>query len=142
MKRSASIMLSAILVFTGCALQWVRAEPPLATGPVYDFDWRLSGSAEVRPYQVFDDGQKLYLQFDDPKRVPAILADTPAGLVLLHWHPDPPYVIVDQMETALVFRAGSSEARAIRDSPREPPRSAHFGVAAPTAIPRIHAAAP
>jgi len=131
MKRSASILLSATLVFTGCVLQSACAEPPLATGPVYDFDWRLSGAAEVRPYQVFDDGQKLYLQFDDPKRVPAILADTPGGLVLLRWHPDPPYVVVDRMDLALVFRAAGWEARAVRSAPDGPPRVAHFGAAQP-----------
>ncbi|WP_157130358.1 TrbG/VirB9 family P-type conjugative transfer protein [Burkholderia pseudomallei] len=121
MKHSASTVLSASLLVAGCMLESACAEPPAATVPVYDFDWRLDGAADVRPYQVFDDGQKIYLQFADPKRVPAIFADTPGGLVLLRWRPDPPYVIVDQMERALVFRAGASKARAVRESPGEPP---------------------
>ncbi|WP_126227739.1 TrbG/VirB9 family P-type conjugative transfer protein [Burkholderia ambifaria] len=124
--------LSATVLVAGCLLQSACAEPPPVTGPVYDFDWRISGAAEVRPYQVFDDGQKIYLQFDDPKRVPAILADTPGRQVLLRWHPDPPYVVVDQTETALVFRAGNREARAVRATLNGPPASTHFGTAAPS----------
>ncbi|SFT83988.1 TrbG/VirB9 family P-type conjugative transfer protein [Paraburkholderia aspalathi] len=140
--KQATTLLSATVLVAGCLLQSARAEPPPMTGPVYDFDWHLSGDAEARPYQVFDDGRKIYLQFADPKRVPAVFADTPAGLLLLRWHSDPPYVVVDRMEPALVFRAGSSEARAVRASPGEPPRSAHFGTAAPTRMTRTGEPAP
>lgn len=139
MKNFATL-LSVTVLLAGCLLQSVCAEPPAATGPAYDFDWSITGAAEIRPYQVFDDGQKIYLQFADPKQVPAILADTPGGLVLLHWRPDPPYIIVDQMERALVFRAGAGEARATRDSPGEPPRSAHFGAAVPRSTTQTGAA--
>lgn len=132
MKHSASAVLSVSLLVAGCMLQSACAEPPVAATPLYDFDWHLDGAADVRPYQVFDDGQKIYLQFADPKRVPAIFADTPGGLVLLHWRPDPPYVIVDQMERALVFRVPDREARAIRTAPAEIPRIARFGMAQPT----------
>ena len=131
MKHSASAVRSASLLVAGCMLQSACAEPPAATSPVYDFDWRLDGAADVRPYQVFDDGEKIYLQFADPKRVPAVFADTPGGLVLLRWRPDPPYVVVDQMEPALKFRTSASEARAVRTTPDEPPRVAHFGAARP-----------
>lgn len=133
MKRLTS-SLSATVLVTGCLLQSACAEPPPASGPVYYFDWRISGAADVRPYQVFDDGQRIYLQFDDPKRVPAILADTPVGQVLMRWRPDPPYVVIDQPETALVFQAGNRVARAVRATLNGPPASAHFGAAAPSRI--------
>ncbi|MBB5510037.1 TrbG/VirB9 family P-type conjugative transfer protein [Paraburkholderia atlantica] len=81
---------------------------------------------------MFDDGQKIYLQFADPKHVPAVFADTPGGLVLLHWDPDPPYIVVNRMENALVFRAAGGEARAVRAEPGRPPRMAHFGPARPS----------
>ncbi|WP_408459707.1 TrbG/VirB9 family P-type conjugative transfer protein [Paraburkholderia sediminicola] len=123
--------LCAALMVAGCLLQSACAEPSPVTGPVYDFDWRISGAAEVRPYQVFDDGQRIYLQFDDPKHVPAILADTPGGQVLLRWRPDPPYVVIDQTESALLFREGNRVARAVRATLNGPPVSAHFGDAAP-----------
>ncbi|PQV44109.1 TrbG/VirB9 family P-type conjugative transfer protein [Paraburkholderia sp. BL21I4N1] len=142
MKHFTSTLLSALLLVAGCMLQSACAEPPATTGPVYDFDWHLGGAADVQPYQVFDDGQKLYLQFDDPKHVPVIFADTAGGLVLLRWRPDPPYIVVDRMEPALVFRTGSSEARAVRASPGEPPRSAHFGIAAPARTTRTGTPAP
>ncbi|MFT4066699.1 TrbG/VirB9 family P-type conjugative transfer protein [Paraburkholderia sp.] len=120
-------LLSPTVLLTACLLQSACAEPPTAIAPVYDFDWDLGGDAAVRPYQVFDDGQRIYLQFDDPKRVPAIFADTPGGLVLLRWRPDPPYVVVDRLDPALVFRAAGLEARAVRTTPGGPPRMARFG---------------
>ncbi|WP_395065467.1 TrbG/VirB9 family P-type conjugative transfer protein [Paraburkholderia silvatlantica] len=129
MKTFTALRPVAALL-AGCLLQSACAEQP-PTGPVYDFDWRINGAAEVRPYQVFDDGRRIYLQFDDPKQVPAILADIPGGPVLLRWRPEPPYVVVDQMETALVFRAGNRAARAVRATSYGPPASARFGTAAP-----------
>ncbi|HDR9188824.1 TPA: TrbG/VirB9 family P-type conjugative transfer protein [Burkholderia vietnamiensis] len=129
--KTFTALLSAAVLLTACLLQSACAEPPPETGPVYDFDWHLGGDTAVRPYQVFDDGQRIYLQFDDPKRVPAILADTPGGPLLLSWRPDPPYVVVDQMEMALVFREGNRVARAERASRNGPPASAHFGSAGP-----------
>lgn len=131
MKR-ATTLLSVPVLFASCLLQLACAEPPVVTGPAYNFDWRLTGATEIEPYQVFDDGQKIYLQFADPKRVPAVFADTPGGLVLLHWHPDPPYIVVNQMENALVFRAAGWQARAVRAGPGGPPRMAHFGAARPS----------
>ncbi|MDR5646441.1 TrbG/VirB9 family P-type conjugative transfer protein [Burkholderia cenocepacia] len=125
-------LLSATVLLAGCLLQSACAEPRPVTGPVYDFDWRMSGAAEVRPYQVFDDGQRIYLQFDDPKHVPAIFADTPGGLVLLRWRPDPPYIVVDRVDSALVFRGAGSQARAVRTTRDSPPRMAHFGAARPS----------
>lgn len=134
MKHSTSATLYAAVLLTGCVLQSACAQSSPTTGPAYDFDWHLSGAAEVRPYQVFDDGQKLYLQFDDLKRVPAIFADTAGGRILLRWRPDPPYIIVDQMERALVFRAGSREALAVRAVPDGPPDAAHFGAVPPEKV--------
>ncbi|REG58564.1 conjugative transfer protein CagX [Paraburkholderia sp. BL6669N2] len=131
MKHSTTALSAALLIF-GCVLHTACAESPPTTGPVYDFDWRLSGASEVRPYQVFDDGQKIYLQFDGPEHVPAIFADMPDGLVLVRWRPDPPYVVVDRMDTALVFRSAGGEARAVRTAPVGPPRMAHFGLARPS----------
>jgi hypothetical protein len=132
MRPSVAAVLACTVLQSACAA------PPATDSTIYDFDWRISGAAEVRPYQVFDDGHKLYLQFDDPKHVPAILADTPSGQVLLDWRPQPPYIIVDRMELALVFRAGPWEARATRATADGPPRSAHFGEAGPAVI--THAA--
>jgi hypothetical protein len=133
MKHFTSSLCATVLV-AGCLLQSACAEQPPVSGPVYDFDWRITGSPEVQPYQVFDDGQRIYLQFDDPKRVPAIFADAPGGPVLLRWRPDPPYVVVEQMEVALEFRAGSEAARAVRSHRYEPPASTHWGSAAPGRI--------
>ncbi|CAN7630112.1 TrbG/VirB9 family P-type conjugative transfer protein [Paraburkholderia sp. DD10] len=130
--KHATTLLSVPVLFASCLLQSACAEPPVVTGPVYNFDWRLTGAAEIEPYQVFDDGQKIYLQFADPKHVPAVFADTPGGLVLLHWRPDPPYIVVNQMENALVFRAAGGEARAVRAEPGGPPRMARFGAARPS----------
>ena len=60
--------------------------------------------------QVFDDGAKIYVQFGDLKRVPAIFADTPRGRVVLRWEAQPPYAIVSSPERRLIFQIGSAEA--------------------------------
>ncbi|TCG08602.1 conjugal transfer protein TrbG [Paraburkholderia steynii] len=139
--KNLTTLLSVTVLLVGCLIQLACAEPPVVTGPVYNFDWRVTGAAEIRPYQVFDDGQKIYLQFADSKHVPAVFADTPGGPMLLRWHPDPPYTVIDHMENALVFRAADWEARAVRIVPDGPPRAAQFGLASPaetatTGLPR------
>ncbi|MEC5406588.1 TrbG/VirB9 family P-type conjugative transfer protein [Paraburkholderia sp. MPAMCS5] len=131
MKHTTTLLFVPVL-FASCLLQSACAEPPVLTGAVYDFDWRMTGSAEVEPYQMFDDGQNIYLQFADLKHVPAVFADTPGGLMLLRWHPDPPYIVVNQIESALVFRSAAGQARAVRVERGGPPRMARFGAASPS----------
>nr|WP_322050017.1 transglycosylase SLT domain-containing protein [Paraburkholderia bannensis] len=78
----------------------------------YSFGWTVSGADDVKPVQVFDDGAKVYVQFSDMKRPPAIFADTPRGRVLLRWEAQPPYAVISSLERTLIFQIGTTEARA------------------------------
>lgn len=81
-----------------------------ATPGTYNFGWTITGADAAKPVQVFDDGVKIYVQFGDLKRVPAIFADTPRGRVVLRWEAQPPYAIVSSPERRLIFQIGSAEA--------------------------------
>ncbi|WP_323120715.1 lytic transglycosylase domain-containing protein [Burkholderia alba] len=113
------------------------AATPAAPGS-YNFGWTVSGADQAKPFQVFDDGAKVYLQFEDMKKVPAIFAETPAGRVLLYAAPQFPYLVIDRPERALIFQLGAYEARAVRgavtmSAPANPPAgTARAGAAAVT----------
>nr|WP_233833239.1 transglycosylase SLT domain-containing protein [Paraburkholderia sp. ZP32-5] len=81
-----------------------------ATPGAYNFGWTIAGADAAKPVQVFDDGTKVYVQFGDLKRVPAIFADTPHGRVVLRWEAQPPYAIISSPERKLIFQIGSAEA--------------------------------
>ena len=38
----------------------------------FSFDYQMTGDRSITPYQVFDDGVAMYLQFKDPAKVPSI----------------------------------------------------------------------
>ncbi|KVP99582.1 lytic transglycosylase [Burkholderia ubonensis] len=98
-----------------------RAAAPAAapSGPAgaYNFGWTVTGAEQAKPIQVFDDGAKVYVQFSDMKRVPAIFADTPGGRVLVPWEPQFPYAVLARPAQALIFQLGAYEARAQRGTP-------------------------
>ncbi|MEX3846293.1 transglycosylase SLT domain-containing protein [Paraburkholderia sp. BR10882] len=83
-----------------------------ATAGSYNFSWAITGADAAKPVQVFDDGAKVYVQFGDLKRVPAIFADTPRGRVVLRWEAQPPYAVISSPERRLIFQIGSAEAMA------------------------------
>ncbi|KVN29158.1 lytic transglycosylase [Burkholderia pyrrocinia] len=95
---------------------------PAPAGPAgaYNFGWTVSGADAAKPIQVFDDGAKVYVQFSDMKRVPAIFADTPGGRVLVPWEPQFPYAVIARPAQALIFQLGAYEARAQRGAAGSP----------------------
>ncbi|WP_414450197.1 transglycosylase SLT domain-containing protein [Burkholderia sp. 22PA0099] len=82
----------------------------------YNFGWAVTGADDAKPVQVFDDGAKIYVQFADMKRIPAIFADTPRGRVVLRWEAQPPYAVIASLESKLVFQIGPAEAIAQRSA--------------------------
>ncbi|KVO25779.1 transglycosylase SLT domain-containing protein [Burkholderia ubonensis] len=95
----------------------VPAAAPSGPAGAYNFGWTVTGAEQAKPIQVFDDGAKVYVQFSDMKRVPAIFADTPGGRVLVPWEPQFPYAVLARPAQALVFQLGAYEARAQRGTP-------------------------
>lgn len=83
----------------------------------YNFNWNLAGDDGISPLQVFDDGQRVYLQFPQGANAPAVFAETPAGPILLTPDTQPPYTVVNGLETKLSFRLQNRTARAWRAAP-------------------------
>lgn len=105
-----------------------------ATPGTFNFDWAIDGAAAVRPVQVFDDGSKIYVQFGDLKKVPAIFSETPRGRVILQWEAQPPYAVISAPADTLVFQLGDAEAKA-RRSAHEAPLPAGGVTAAAATVP-------
>ncbi|WP_322069820.1 lytic transglycosylase domain-containing protein [Paraburkholderia bannensis] len=108
----------------------------------YSFGWTVSGADDVKPVQVFDDGAKVYVQFSDMKRPPAIFADTPRGRVLLRWEAQPPYAVISSLERTLIFQIGTVEARAQKTANGDAGRPAAAGAQAAVLPPANAATAP
>lgn len=100
----------------------------------YNFAWKISGAAAAAPIQVFDSGSRVLLQFKDLTHVPAILADVPGGQILLEWHSELPYVVINHMESHLVFHLGGAVAYATRKDSNDVPQGVVTGAAVPVTI--------
>ena len=109
---------------------------PAPSGPL-DFGWRLSGDRELAPLQVFSDARQTWLQWTPGQSLPAILASGSDGEMVLAYSRQEPYTVIDGHWPALVFRAGSRQAKARRRGgvvPRDV-ASAEPGRLVPDAIP-------
>lgn len=108
----ATLQVNQVKMNASRGAQSTPAAPPpaIASGGAYNFGWNVSGADAAKPVQVFDDGTKVYVQFSDMKRVPAIFADTPRGRVVLRWEAQPPYAVIASPERKLIFQIGSAEA--------------------------------
>src|SRR5699024_9956627 len=76
----------------------------------------LSGDPAAAPVQVFDDGQKTWLQFLPGQVPPAVFEHTQAGDRLLDYTRQGDYLILDGVWPTLRFRGGHLQAQA-RKSP-------------------------
>lgn len=86
----------------------------------YNFDWQLSGERSIAPMQVFDNGNKTWLQFLPGQNAPAIFGvsiktgdsfnsdiESP-----IYFTRSSDYIILDGVWDKLVFRGGSLKAQA------------------------------
>ena len=84
----------------------------------YSFDWQLSGERQLAPLQVFDNGNKTWLQFMPGQIVPAIFRRTQSGEQPLSYTRRGDYLVTDGVWPELSFRGGS--ARAVARKKAEP----------------------
>ncbi|MFC3339304.1 TcpQ domain-containing protein [Paracandidimonas soli] len=83
----------------------------------YHFEWQLSGHRAVAPLQVFDDGNKTWLQFPPGQPVPAIFAIAPEGDRLLRPRLQGDYQVLDGVWPRLRVRGGRQQSLLIRLDP-------------------------
>lgn len=74
-----------------------------------NFNYRVSGSDEIKPLKVFDDGEFTYLQFRDINaELPAIfLVDSEGYEALVNYHMKGPYVVIERVAARFTLRHGS-----------------------------------
>ena len=98
----------------------------------YNFEWRLSGDRAVAPIQVFDNGQKTWLQFQPQQPLPAVFEHTATGDRPLNYTREGPYMVLNGVWPRLTLRGGRLQSRAERlheaateplagDVPADPP---------------------
>ena len=138
MKRLSHHFLTAgfaLAILTFYSNVWADDTAVAGLQPApYNFAWKVSGAAAAAPIQVFDSGSRILLQFPDPSRIPVILADAPGGQILLEWHQEMPYVVINHLETRLVFHRGTAVAYAQRIDSSGAPQGVETGSVAPVVV--------
>lgn len=105
LKPTIPVFLGAVLSLTA-----VQGSSPDRVGS-YDFSYQTTGDQRVRPAQVFDDGKSTYFQFRSGEPVPAILAESPSGPILMVPELEGPYVRVTSVSGAFILRLGYGVGR-------------------------------
>jgi type IV secretion system protein VirB9 len=109
----AILLLGAVLVGEGSAQQ------PQETAGQASGSYKVSGSADIRPSLIWDDGQKTFLDWPENIEAPAIFAIDGAGNESLvnSYYRDGRFVI-DAVYSRLLFRLDRLTARAERKAVR------------------------
>jgi type IV secretion system protein VirB9 len=85
--------------------------PPAAAR--LNFDWKVKGSDRLRPARIFDDGESLFLAWNNKTPLPAILTmneDKKEGP--LHYRVDGEYIVLTPVPHNIVLRYGKKAATA------------------------------
>lgn len=119
----AKLLLSILLVFglSGCASQlnndWLHGLINNDAKPAkFNFDWQLTGDADLLPLQVFDNGNKLWLQYPEDTISPAFFARSKAGDILLKPKRDGQFLVLDSIPNEIVIQGGLQKAQIIKSS--------------------------
>lgn len=91
-----------------------KSKQGIAAVSHYSFAWRLSGDRAVAPIQVFDNGNKTWLQFPPQRPLPAVFEHTAAGDRPLKYTQEGPYMVLDGVWPQLVLRGGRLQSRVER----------------------------
>lgn len=84
----------------------------------FSFDWNLQGDAEIMPVQVFDDGERMWLQFPPGGVWPAVFEAGAGGWRPLSYRSEGPYMVLDRVYKELALRGGHLKGSVTR--PRGP----------------------
>jgi len=86
-----------------------KAAALLAKKPTdYNFNYTLTGSRDIAPMRVFDDGEFTYMQFRSTTDLPAIfLVDKEKQESVVNYRIEGPYVVIERTGTQFSLRHGS-----------------------------------
>jgi type IV secretion system protein VirB9 len=83
--------------------------PDLRNLEKYNFNYEFSGSDNIAPVKVFDDGEFTYLEFrDNNSEIPAIFSVNSSGYeTMVNYRIVENYVVVEQLASQLTLRSGA-----------------------------------
>jgi type IV secretion system protein VirB9 len=83
--------------------------PDLRNLEQYNFDYEFSGSDNIAPTKVFDDGEFTYLEFkDNNSEIPAIFAVNSSGYeTMINYRIVENYIVVEQLSSQFTLRSGA-----------------------------------
>jgi len=143
------VLAAASALLAGCAQTspwaWLEAQgrrPAEAAPRHFGFDWRIGGEAGLAPLQVFDDGERTWLQYPADQPAPAVFERTPRGDRLLSPARRGDYLVIDGVPAHLVMRGGHLLAEAIREEGEAGAAAAASAASGPVAVSPIELAAP
>lgn len=89
----------------------------------YNFAYAATGSPQVSPVQVFDDGHATYFQFRDLSHVPAIIRLEGDRRIPVPQQIKPPYVVINEVGSKYLLQMGHQTALVdrISDGPTASP---------------------
>jgi type IV secretion system protein VirB9 len=134
-KSSNPASVTFLLRFTypdaGPTVLGVRSTSRPATLPAkkpsdYNFNYRLTGSREIAPLRVFDDGEFTYMQFKALTDLPAIfMVGKDKQESVVNYRVEGPYVVIERVAGQFSLRHGSDVACVYnRSAPTAPPDTA------------------
>lgn len=131
-----------LLALAGCAAPslgagpaWPWLQPATASAPPYahfNFEWRLAGDPQIMPLQVFDDGERMWLQFPEGGAWPAVFQVSDHGWRPLAFQRQGPYMVVDGVYSQLALRGGHLHGT-VKRAPAAPPADGPVPAASPAA---------
>lgn len=116
-QMSTQLPLSVRIDDTGTQQAATTPAPPAPLAPPDNpaGSYKLSGSADVRPSLIWDDGAKTYLGWPENAEVPAVFAIGPDGKeMLVNSYVRDGRFVIDAIYGALLFRLDKSVGRADR----------------------------
>lgn len=121
--RATALSLALLAAFH-TPLAAARAAGP-APGELngYNFAYAATGSPQVSPVQVFDDGHATYFQFRDLSHVPAIIRLEGDHRTPVPQQIKPPYVVINEVGSKYLLQMGHQTALVdrISDGPTPSP---------------------
>jgi type IV secretion system protein VirB9 len=83
--------------------------PDLRNLEMYNFDYEFSGSDNIAPVKVFDDGEFTYLEFrDNNSEIPAIFSVNSSGYeTMVNYRIVENYIVVEQLSSQFTLRSGA-----------------------------------
>jgi hypothetical protein len=104
-------VLSLLSVAGASGITASGSSTPLAR---FDFEYMIQGEGKGRPLQVFDDGQRTYLQYRATEDIPAFISIQSGQL--LYPKQDGPYTVLAGLQRDFVAQTGATSIRITHSS--------------------------